>query len=291
MRLGTILGNVAVVWALSAAANAGNPAVAQIVDFNMSTDAYAIVRVGAHPKVSYYQDLNRGDKILVKRADATIVIHYADQRTDIVTRAKSPYTVHTIAGGGFSLSRLVAELWQNATFEADTVRRSDLTRGATPTAKSAALALRIPGLADGSARIAAGPRHFVLQWVDGRRPYRVTVSGSAGETVVDERDIDGERLIVRSQAASFAPGRYDIRLVDAEGKIVYGSFTAVAAGIPAVQDFPDVPNAAEKSVLNGVLLSRDPTYAYEALLRLYDGLAAQARVAEDCATWIARGEK
>lgn len=269
------------VTSLSAAAHAG---AAYVADFDHRSAAYHIERQGHAAPVRFNLPLQNGDRVYVDEPGATLVIRYSDKKKTTATYGP-PVTVDGARNVATSRSNTSDLIWQRAT-DSHNHRVTTGTKG-----DDGPLALLLPGLRDGTARIAAGERHLMLGWSGGVGPYAVTLRNADG--TVYETTNKLRNLIVFSHPLVFKPGRYDIEISDHGNSTVRGSFTVVSEGIPKPAARAD--DAVDQSISDAAELaaSGDRSLYFEAYLRLFDAINTpdkqgdpRARV---LALWISDG--
>jgi len=295
--------NAAVVWMFLAGvaqnANAAEAVAAHVVGMNHPPANYVVLRAKQKLPITFDLSLQNGDVVIVNDPHATIAIRYVDHRDVSLSQAKSPYTIQSRATKPEVTSNFLLTLWSNVTkasysgFRSTSARDANISDSASMVAlENKPLALLIPGLSDGTAKIAAGQRHLMMQWSGGIAPYRFVLRNAKGDLLCEESAIPTRVLAIRSHTVALPPGRYDVQISDNGNTIVLGSFVAVEGGLPhAAAQAGDDP--AETATHDSEVLAEkdDPTLYYEAYLKLYDALGKNWQPAEALASWIAGGAR
>ncbi len=259
---------------------------AHLIGLNGVSDHYSIERKGRPLTLGFYMALEDGDTIVVKAPDDVLRIRYVDQTVEDITAAKSPYHVAGRKSTPEPTSNFLNALWHDVLRSGDFELRSTAVRGGDDSPVPLPLSLEIPGLADGSARVDAGDRHFALRWIGGIAPFRVTLLDAGKNSVVDERQIFGHSLIIQSHAIHITNGTYYIVVGDSSGNAVKGSFRAVAGSAPPQnQSAEDVTHAAAQEMARG-----GKPRAFEAFLQLQPAAFDKWQPAVELADWIGHGE-
>jgi len=285
-RLWTIPFVVMLLVAGTARAAALEQVSAHMIAIDNSSLLYHVMRHGASVPISFTMALLNGDVITIDAPSATMTIRYVDSRDDTITSGKSPYVVQSAATATDQTSNFVRGLWEDVTKSGDSWRSNTSIRDIP-----LPLSLTLPGLTDGSARIAAGKRHFMVAWHDGIAPYRVVLRDGTGKVLVDEQGLSATQLTVDSQVTDFAPGQYAIEITDASGAPVKGSFRAMAGGMPRAKEHTPKSNRPDEvtEAAAELLVSGDRSLAYEAYLELYPAIDAKWQPAQELAVWISQG--
>jgi len=248
---------------------------------------YHVMRAQQSLAVRFNMPLLDGDVIALGGAGARLRLRYVDGRDVTVTPDNAPYRVSGRGSQPAAATNFLEALWDDVTKAHDLGLRSTSMRDGTATSNDP-LAVGIPGLGDGTAVIAAGRRHLMLEWSGGVAPYRFLLYGPRGTVLADETGIGTPGLQIGSHAIDFAPGRYRFVLSDATKVTVTGSFEAVSRGVPALGE--PRGDRAQTDAAAKLAAGGDPKLAYEAYLRLFDAVASRWEPAQALAAWIARGE-
>src|SRR5262249_36379104 len=89
------------------------------------------------------------------------------------------------------------------------------------------LQMAVPGIAEGTARVAAGRRVFGGAWEGGVPPYLVTLSGGQGDGPLHEARVEHHQLVQSSERHSLLPGGPEVKVVDGTGAVTKGRFSVV----------------------------------------------------------------
>lgn len=279
-------------------AGAANAVAAHVVRFSHPPAKYSVLRNNHPLPVTFNMSLINGDVVVVNEPSATLGIRFVDSRDVSISKANSPYRIESRATKPEVTSNFLLTLWSNVTKAQTAGSRSTSTRD-TASAQTVwanpdtqPLALRLPGLSDATAQIAAGERHLMLRWEGGKPPFRVQVRAADGKLLCDEAGIPSRVLAIRSHTVALPPGRYGVRISDSADAAVNGGFAAVANAPVAVVavNAGDDPAASVTDAATRFLEKNDhPSHYYEAYLTLYDALGKGWEPAEALAAWIAEG--
>lgn len=257
------------------------PRVAKMVAIDGRSTDYVVRRQGRPVPVTFNMALLFGDEIEVRAPKRSMKILYVEGGDDTITMANSPFRLKLRAQVTNPMSNYRRELWKNVT------KAHDDGLGTHAIRDRDKLALDMPGLNDGTARIAAGDRHFMLEWTGGPGPYHVIVRNARKEAVVDEDGLPTRQLVISSRTIRFDPGAYTVEVATRTQRVL-GGFEAVATGSPAAEPLASDPEgaveAAEKLAEQG-----DRTLLYEAYLRLYAGIRARSGLAQALGDYLAVG--
>ncbi len=257
---------LSVLLSSSSALSQGAVRAGRIAEFDGRSNEYVVRREDREVPVTYNMALVSGDQVVVRVPNRWMRISYVDGSGDTVTVTNSPFVIDRQLQVADRQSNFVRDLWQRVTRDRDDGLATHVVRDLNT------LSLDTPGLADGSATIAAGDRHFMLGWTGGPGPYRVVVRNAVGEVFIEEGQIPTRQLIVSSRLIRFAPGLYTVEVSTATQQ-VRGGFEAVASGAlpiePLATDVEGAVEAAER-----LAVQADRAHLYEAYLQLYSGLRA-----------------
>lgn len=255
--------------------------VGKVVALDGVSSDYVVRRQGRSVPITFNMALLTEDEIEVRIPKRSMKILYVDGTDDIITATNSPFRLKPRAAVTDPASNFRRALWQNVTKAHDDGLRTTAIRDRDR------LTLDMPGLSDGTARIAAGDRHFMLQWNGGRGPYRVVVRDSRMQVILDEEDLPTRQLIISSRMIRFEPGRYTVE-VSAEGQRVTGEFTAMTAGVPREEVLSGDAEGAVAAA-EALAVADDRALIYEAYLRLYAGIRARYGLAQALGNYFAVG--
>lgn len=255
--------------------------VGKVVAIDGPSRDYLVLRKGKSVPVTFNMGLLIGDVVSVLAANYSIHILYVDGKEETIAASNSPVRMLPRAQTGRRPENYVRALWDDVTKAHDEGLASHSIRDGRR------LALDMPELRSRSARIVAGDRHFMLQWIGGRGPYRVIVRDAQNRSIIDEAGLPTRQLVITSRTTALQPGSYSIE-VSTPGTAITGGFTATAQGIPAEKleaiEPQDAVDAAAALVETG-----DRTWYYEAYLRLYAGVRTKNELAQALADYLAMG--
>jgi hypothetical protein len=286
-----MLGWLAWSWQPAGAAEA---VAAHVVGMDHPASAYTVLRDNRKLPITFNMPLQNGDVIVVDDPQAAISVRFVDRRDMSISRSQSPYTVHSLATKPEVTSNFLLTLWANVTkaknagFRSTSARDVNVSEGFSDFGPKP-LALPMPGLAAGTARVSAGDRYIMMRWEGGTAPYRFVLRDAKEDTLVDEAGISTRMLAIRSHTVNLVPGRYVIEISDNGNTVVRGSFTA-AGGIFDMTHLTD-GDTVEASTNAAALIAAgdDLSLYFEAYLRLGGALAQHWEPAEALAGWIANG--
>lgn len=227
-----------------------------VIDFRGASDGYRLRRVGRDIPVERFMDLLDYDRIEVVRPDGEISLQLPDRRLKRLHASDKPQCIRRAATGLLPnvYHRLRELLSRSSQLSWVGIGRGQAERGP--------LRLELADLAGGTAVVAAGERRMAVAWRGGNPPFSVTVTGSNGARLVDER---GYRRLMRLKPRRIAPGRYEVVVRDSAGTAAKGVFTAVAdpSARPLVEGDPDSAVAAAAE-----LYASGPQRSFDAFMLL-----------------------
>jgi hypothetical protein len=241
-----------------------------------------IVRGSETIPVQYWTEIRVGDQVSVRGPGFVAIAVGDDASPLLVTRQNSPLRIAALARRGMLLQGLD---WarQALTDWSDSEVVEAKTRGVENAGQ-----LDLPLLAGSTpARIVAGERRFSLAWVGGTPPFRVTLIGPSGASVLDLAAAEERRV---SATLRLAEGDYEAQVTDRAGLKVIGAFeaTATAPGVDT-SDLATLPPGMAR-LLAAARLSEleDGAWRLEAFLRLAEA-TRNDRVARMMADRLSRG--
>lgn len=245
----------------------GDDGVGIVDDFKGVASDYRIVRQGRECRVQLWMTLMAGDRISVLEKDGWLRVQFVSRRQKMI-RAGPPVRLKAPTRRRSLIENIAIEIIRQFSRARDRGHEPAGMRGEGP------LALRLTGLDNGAARIAAGKRHLAVGWRGGTPQYTVRFYADNRSTpLLTESRIQGSQLVIRSRRVRLSPGDYLIRIIDGRGKKVEGRFTAVDA--PRIPDPPaDLAPAwvsrEAKQVIAAYWLAgqENGRWAYEAYLRV-----------------------
>lgn len=223
-----------------------------VVDFQGGSANYELIRGERRVAISFFSEARNGDRLRLLQA-GRISIQRGNGQIQNISQVGSWFCIRS-GPPVRPFDNFVRNLGDLLTAARDGVG-SLITRG------DGDLALAPRTLADGTAVVGTGSRSLALAWQGGVAPFSVEIGQAGRAPIVSEADIHARLLRLR-EPRMLASGRYTVRVRDATGAVVEGTFSASGHA-------PANPGSAEEAMgIAARLLEAGPSHAYDAFLVL-----------------------